>query len=101
MTRPMTFRANDFLEMTLPRELVGSALEPAFESLHLFIASKYANAVVSGPVVMAATEDAREFLRANYPNLRFQLQPDMTQLRAGEIRFVIDIQGVQFDEGAC
>jgi hypothetical protein len=47
MTRPMTFRANDFLEMTLPRELVGSALEPAFESLHLFIASKYANAVVS------------------------------------------------------
>src|SRR3954447_8735683 len=56
---------------------------------------------VQATIIMAATEDAREFLRANYPNLRFQLKPDMTQLREGEIRFVIDIQGVQFDKGAC
>ena len=45
---------------------------------------------------MAAAQDAREFLSANYPNLQFQLEVDMTQLREGEIRFVIDIKGVRF-----
>jgi hypothetical protein len=60
------------------------------------MAGKYAGAVISGPEAMAAAQDAREFLSANYPNLQFQLEVDMTQLREGEIKLVIDIKGVRF-----
>ena len=77
--------------------MIRSALEPAIESLDLYMAGKYAGAVISGPVAMAAAQNAREFLSANYPNLQFQLEVDMTQLREGEIKFVIDIKGVRFD----
>jgi hypothetical protein len=94
---PMKFQAHDFLDqLIITPQVLRSALEPAIESLDLYMAGKYAGAVISRPVAMAAAQDAREFLSANYPNLQFQLEVDMTQLREGEIKFVIDIKGVRF-----
>jgi hypothetical protein len=92
----MKLQPSDFLDTMITPELIRTALEPAIEALELYIASKYARPFISGPVVMAAAQDARHFLRTNYPNLQFQLQADMTQLNEGEIRFVIDINGVRF-----
>ena len=94
---PMKFQAHDFLDpLIITPEVIRSALEPAIELLDLYMAGKYAGTDISGPVAMAAAQDAREFLSANYPNLQFQLEVDMTQLREGEIKFVIDIKGVRF-----
>ena len=94
---PMKFQAHDFLDpLIITPEVIRSALEPAIELLDLYMAGKYAGAVISGPMAMAAAQNAREFLSANYPNLQFQLAVDMTQLREGEIKFVIDIKGVRF-----
>ena len=87
---------NRILPLIITPEVIRSALEPAIESLDLYMAGKYAGAVISGPMAMAAAQNAREFLSANYPNLQFQLAVDMTQLREGEIKFVIDIKGVRF-----
>ena len=92
----MKLQPSDFLDTMITPELIRTALEPAIEALELYIASKYARPFISGPVIMAAAQDARHFLRANYPNLKFQLQADMTQLKEGELRFVIDIKGVRF-----
>jgi hypothetical protein len=78
----MKLQPSDFLDTMITPELIRTALEPAIEALELYIASKYARPFISGPVIMAAAQDARHFLRANYPNL--------------EIRFVIDIKGVRF-----
>jgi hypothetical protein len=90
----MKLQPSDFLDTMTTPELIRTALEPAIEALELYIAGKYAR--LSGPIIMAAAQDARHFLRTNYPNLQFQLQADMTQLKEGEIRFVIDIEGVRF-----
>jgi len=92
----MKLQPSDFLDTTITPELIRTALEPAIEALELYIARKYARPFIRGPVFMAAAQDARQFLRTNYPNLQFQLQADMTQLKEGEIRFVIDIKGLHF-----
>ena len=58
----MKFQAHDFLDpLIITPEVIRSALEPAIESLDLYMAGKYAGAVISGPVAMAAAQDAREF----------------------------------------
>jgi hypothetical protein len=92
----MRLQPCDFFDTAITPELIRTAVEPAIEALDLYIASKYARLFINGPVIMAAVQDARYFLRTNYPNLQFQLQADMTQLKEGEMRFVIDIEGVHF-----
>ena len=47
---PMKFQAHDFLDpLIITPEVIRSALEPAIESLDLYMAGKYAGAVISGP----------------------------------------------------
>src|SRR4051812_45278354 len=53
---PMKFQAHDFLDpLIITPEVIRSALEPAIESLDLYMAGKYAGAVISGPVAMACS----------------------------------------------
>ena len=65
---PMKFQAHDFLDpLIITPEVIRSALEPAIELLDLYMAGKYAGAVISGPMAMAAAQNAREFLAPIIP----------------------------------